>query len=156
MSREGYNFLYPTVFSLTVIISVNNFRFSTNNSETVKHTSKYYISLEMYFQCYSGLLCCIKIHAEMAKTSQVKDSGFILTSAPVKKKIFFKFYVLILIYLGHKTYKLVDNKNKLSIIRHKHTHIVLLFSFLFYFFCICHSVNFPVSFDKYLNENLGV
>ena len=34
-------------------------------------------------------VCCIKIHAEMAEKSQVKDQGFILTGTRVYMKAFF-------------------------------------------------------------------
>ena len=43
----------------------------------------YCISLEWSFCSASAGVCCIKIHAELAKKSQVKDQGFIFTGAIV-------------------------------------------------------------------------
>ena len=47
------------------IISVNNFRFSNNISETMLHIDMYNISLERSFYSASDRVSCIKIHAEI-------------------------------------------------------------------------------------------
>ena len=51
-------------------------------------TNIYYISLEWSFYNTYALFCCIKMNAEMAEKSQVKDCGLISTSAPVSEILF--------------------------------------------------------------------
>ena len=53
----------------------------------------YYITLERSLYSASAGVYCIKIHAEMAEKSQVKDQGFIFTGATVYMKAFFTFFL---------------------------------------------------------------
>ena len=55
------------------IMSVNNFRFFNNISESMQLTNMYNISLERCYCSASTDVCCIKIHAEMTEILQVKD-----------------------------------------------------------------------------------
>ena len=59
--------------SIPWIISVNNFHFSADISETMFPTNIYYTSLER--SCYIAPSCvyCIKIYVDMAEKSQFKD-----------------------------------------------------------------------------------
>ena len=57
-------------------MSVNNFRFFTNISETMCPTNMYHISLERSFYSASAHVCCIKIHVEIKKLLQVNNWSF--------------------------------------------------------------------------------
>ena len=59
--RPGCIFFVYSGASVPWIISVNNFRFFTNISETILPTNIYYISLERSFSSASAHVHCIRI-----------------------------------------------------------------------------------------------
>ena len=72
----GCIFFVYTAALVPWIISVNNFRFSNNISETMLPIDMYNISLERSFYSASDRVSCIKIHAEMKALLQVKVLTF--------------------------------------------------------------------------------
>ena len=75
--RSGIYFCIQLRASVSWIISVNNFYFFSYISDTMFPTNICYISSEISsFYSASVHFCCIKIHAEMAEKSQVKDRDF--------------------------------------------------------------------------------
>ena len=68
-STGGMYFFVYTGALVLWIMSVNNFQFITNISETMCPTNIYHIS----FYSASAPVCCIKIHAEIKELLQVKD-----------------------------------------------------------------------------------
>ena len=100
------------------IISVNNFRFSNNISETMLPRDMYNISLERSFYSASDCVSCIKIHAEIKALLQVKVLSFYIhwclwfLTACSHSLIEYSYY------FTHKSYKMVDNKSKTPLIRH--------------------------------------
>ena len=101
------------------ITSVNNFCFFTNISEIMLPTDMYYISLERSFYSASACVCCIKIqNAEIKALLQVKDWSFYIQCCLCFLTAFSHFLIKYSCYLTHKSYKMVDNKSKTSLIRH--------------------------------------
>ena len=68
--RPGCIFFVYTGALVLWIMSVNNFRFFNNISESMQLTNIYNISLERSYCSASADVCCIKIHAEMTEILQ--------------------------------------------------------------------------------------
>ena len=71
--RPGCIFFVYTGAPVLCIMSVKNFRFFNNISESMQLTNMYNMSLERCYCSVSADVCCIKIHAEMTEILQVKD-----------------------------------------------------------------------------------
>ena len=100
------------------IISVNNFRFSNNISETMLPIDMYNISLERSFYSASDRVSCIKIHAEMKALLQVKVLSFYIHWCVWFLTAYSHSLIKYSYYFTHKSYKMVDNKSKTPLIRH--------------------------------------
>ena len=72
----------------------------------------------MCFCSDSAEFCFIKIHAEMAEKSQVKNSNIYFDMSIWVRDSRFCILSLILIYCTHKSFTVVENKSKTSLIRH--------------------------------------
>ena len=110
----------------------------------------YYISFERCSYSTSAHVNYIKIHAQMIEILQVKDLSFYIHCCHCFLTAFLCSLIKYLCYLTHKSYKMVDNTSKTSLIRHLQknislmkiniiilvlrTHIILLSSFVIYFF----------------------
>ena len=71
--RPGCIFFVYTGAPVLWIMSVKNFRFFNNISESMQLTNMYNMSLERCYYSASADVCCIKILAEMTEILQVKD-----------------------------------------------------------------------------------
>ena len=110
--RPGCIFFVYTGAPVLWIMSVNNFRFFNNISESMQLTNIYNISLERCYCSASADVCCIKIHAEMTEILQVKDWSFYIQCCSCFSKPFSRPVIKYSNYLTHKSHKMVDNKSK--------------------------------------------
>ena len=71
--QTGMYFFVYTGAPVLWIMSVKNFRFFNNISESMQLTNMYNMLLERCYCSASADVCCIRIHAEMTEILQVKD-----------------------------------------------------------------------------------
>ena len=86
----------------------------------------YNISLKRYSYSTSAHVCCIKIHAKLKDLLQVKDWSFYIHCCHCFLIPFLCSLIKYLYYLTHKSYKIVDNKSKTTLIRYTHKNISLM------------------------------
>ena len=99
-------------------MSITSYRFYTNISETMLPINMYYISLERSLYSTSACVCCIKIQADIKELLQVKDWSFYNHCCLCFLTVFSHSLIKYSCYLTHKSYKMVDNKSKTSLIGH--------------------------------------